>query len=374
MTAPMPSSIFIYVRSISGGAGKNAVKYANILARAGHNVVLTCGQAPAVGQFIPDAAVRLHIFDTRRNLSAVPHLRRILTRDAPDICLVVDASNLPAMLLALPAHPRRPHLILREALSTWQRLQTRGPVMRHIKAIIHALGYRRCDHVIALTQEMRRELVSQWGVQEVKISLIPNGIAVPEMPMNVPDKGRRIVLCVSRLEDQKDISTLLKAFSIVRKTVDCDLVIAGEGRLRSILGAQAKALGIADHVDFRGHVSDTAPLYAKAEVVVLSSLWEGFPNVIIEALAQAIPVVATSTPGAVEILQGGDCGLLSKMADPDDLAAKLVQALSQPWDRGALIARARNYSDDRLTQRVVALFKRIDEIADKGKEGGLPKT
>lgn len=360
MTAPKPS-IVIYVRAISGGAGKNAVKYANILARAGHDVVLTCGKAPALGQFIPDAAVRLHVFDTRRNLAAVPHLRRILARDAPDICLVVDASNLPAMLLALSAHPRRPKLILREALSTWQRLQTRGPVMRRIKARIHALGYRRCDHVIALTQDMRGELVRQWGVAEDRISLIPNGIAVPVVPLNVPKASRRTVLCVSRLEEQKDIPTLLKAFAIVRKSVDCDLVIAGEGRLRGVLGAQAKALGIADHVGFRGHVSDTAPIYAEAEVVVLSSLWEGFPNVIIEALAQATPVVATRTPGAVEILQGTACGLLSNLGDPDDLAEKLVQALSQHWERGALIARAREYSDERLTQRVVELFENFSK-------------
>ena len=84
MGAMQKPKIVIYVRAISGGAGKNAVKYANILAEHGHDVILTCGHAPSLKQYIPDPSVQLEVFGTKRNLSAVAPLRRILAQLNPD--------------------------------------------------------------------------------------------------------------------------------------------------------------------------------------------------------------------------------------------------------------------------------------------------
>ena len=349
--------IVIYVRAISGGAGKNAVKYANILSRHGYAVTLACGQAPSLAQFRPDAGVELLIFGTRKNLSAVPHLRRVLAQYNPALCLVVDASNLLAMLLALPACKVRPLLVLREALSTKQRMQMRDPVMRRVKALIHRIGYRHCDSVIALTQEMERELLDFWRVPRDRVTRIPNGVEV--MPMTgVPRQEDRIV-CVARLEEQKDIATLLRAFALVRQDIDCRLSIAGTGRLEAELRAQAQLLKIDAAVEFLGHVDQTGPLYASAALCVLPSRWEGFPNVVIEALAQGTPVVATNTPGAVEILEGSDAGLLSEIRDVNGMAEAIRRALARAWDDNTLRARARDYSDEVLARNVAAF---IDDI------------
>lgn len=356
---PPPTSIVIYVSAISGGAGKNAVKYANILAHGGYRVILACGHAPSLGQFQPDAAVMLKVFGTRSKLLAIPGLRRVLAQEAPEICLVVDASNMPAMLLALSACPSRPKLVLREALSTWQRLQMRGPVMRRIKWLIHTAGYRRCDKVIALTRDMKRELMTHWGLSEKTIALIPNGVDVAPARAAETLRQENLIVCVSRLEQQKDIATLLGAFAIVRKSVACRLAIAGTGRLQGALESLAETLGIAQDVQFLGHVDDTAALYASARLVVLSSLWEGFPNVVIEALAQGTPVVSTRTPGAVEILENTKAGLLCDLGNAEDMAEKIVQALSQNWNSSLIRNRAEIYSNDKLTTRALQVFESV---------------
>lgn len=349
--------VLIYVRAVSGGAGKNAVRYANILAEIGFDVILTCGSAPDVGQFGLSGKARLVVFKTRKNLSAVRPLRRLLATETPDICLVVDASNLHAALLSLSAAPRRPVLILREALSTRERLEMRGPLMRVIKRMIHRIGYVRCDHVIALTRAMVAEHTGYWRVPAHKVVHIPNGVPICPADGNKARLRDDLILCVARLEVQKDIGTLLKAFALLRERRDVRLAIAGTGRLGEALRQEARELGIGAHVDFLGHVDATAPLYARARLAVLTSLWEGFPNVVIEALAQGTPVVATCTPGAVEILRDGAAGMLCNLHDPEDLARKMDAALSHDWDRAAIRARAMEFSEDRLSQRISALFE-----------------
>ena len=357
--------IVIYVRAISGGAGKNAVKYANILAEHGNDVILTCGHAPSLNQYIPDPSVQLEVFGTKRNLSAVAPLRRILAQHNPDICLVVDASNLPAMLLSLSACPSRPKLILREALSTWERTQMRGLFMRKFKWLVHKVGYRQCDLVIALTQQMVTELRRHWGVPENRIVLIPNGIRVEKHPDPVRNREANRIVCVARLEEQKDIATLLRAFAILRQNITCKLSIAGTGRLEKDLKTLTRTLEIEGDVDFLGHVDDTETLYASAHLAVLPSLWEGFPNVVIEALAQGTPVVATRIPGAVEILENSGAGLLCKIGDPHDLAAKILQALSQDWDKAAIQNRAYHFSNEKLEERVLEAVKPDTILAER---------
>ena len=356
--------LLIYVRAISGGAGKNAVKYANFLAEAGFEVMLTCARAPLVDQFGLDARVALRVLGGRKSLTITRALRRQLAAFAPEICLVVDASNLPAILLALPACPQRPTLVLREALSTRARLEQRAKVKQWLKRPVHVLGYRRTDHIIALTQHMRDELVHYWHQPQRKITVIPNGIACPDTRAEPHQRARPYILCVSRLEAQKDIPTLLNAFATVRRAHDCQLLIAGAGRDQARLEALSARLGLVADVEFLGHVSDPGALYAGAQIAVLSSLWEGFPNVVIEALAHGTPVVATRTPGAVEILDGTECGLLANLGDAPDLARQMEAALTKDWDSTTLLDRATDFSDMRLRTTVTAFFSGLCSAGD----------
>lgn len=356
-----PRRVLIFIHAISGGAGKNAVKYANILAEGGFEVTLATGAAPQARQFGLDGArVDLRVFGTRKGLAAVGPLRREIRRQRPDLCLAVDMRNLQPLRLALTGLRPRPRLILREALYTWDRVQLRSAPGRQIKRMIFAGGYRAVDRVIALTGSMAEQIEREWGVPRARITVIPNGIALPGdagAPAARAGSDVPTILCVARLTRQKRVDILLRAFADVRARRPARLRLAGDGKLQPALQEQARALGIAEDVQFLGHVEDVGAEYRRAALTVLPSHWEGFPNVIIEALAHGVPVVATATPGAVEILDGTGCGLLAALDDPADLARRISEALDTRFTPAALRARAEHFSDTRLSERVLAVMR-----------------
>ncbi len=355
---PRPLRIVVYVRAVSGGAGKNAVKYANILAEAGHEVTLATGRAPQADQFgLRRDLVRLEVLNVRRNIQVGPRLRRVIEGARPDICLVVDMANMLGLQLALRGVDPQPRVILREALYTWERNQMRSWFVRTQKAYVFRKGYARADHVIALTDSMAEQIAEKWGVPRERITVIRNAVDVPDAPPErLPPDGPPTILCVARLTKQKNVGLLLDAFARLRRTREARLRIAGDGKLREQLERQARRLGIAEDVTFLGHVSDVDSEYRRADLTVLPSRWEGFPNVIIESLAHGTPVVATDTSGAVEVLEGSGCGLIARMDDADDLARQVQAALDTSFSPQTLHAFARKHAGDVLRDRVLALI------------------
>ncbi|WP_273522698.1 glycosyltransferase [Rhodosalinus sediminis] len=356
---PETRRILIYVRSVSGGAGKNAAKYAMILAEAGHAVTLAALDAPQAGDFGLDTErVALRRLPARRNLQAGAALRGLIDELRPDVCLVVDIANMLGLMLALRGRDAAPRVILREAHHTWSRTEMRSLPVRLYKRWLFRRAYARADRVIALTEGMARQIAENWGVPADRITVIPNAVPLPGTP---PERAARegppTLLCVARLTPQKNVGLLLEALARVRRDRDVRLRIAGDGRQRRALARQAERLGIAGAVTFLGHVSDVAAEYQSADLLVLPSRWEGFPNVVIEALAHGVPVVATATPGAVEILEGTGAGRIARMDDAEDLAAQIAAVLDAPPDAAALTATAGRYSEAAQRGRVLAALE-----------------
>lgn len=140
--------------------------------------------------------------------------------------------------------------------------------------------------------------------------------------------GELKVIAVGRLEPQKDYVTLLEAFAIVRRATPCRLIILGEGSEREKLERLAEELGISGSVDMKGYVQFPIKYVRQCNVFVLTSRWEGFGNVLVEALATGIQVVSTDCPhGPREILGGGKFGKLIPTADKEAVALEVLQAL-----------------------------------------------
>jgi len=137
-----------------------------------------------------------------------------------------------------------------------------------------------------------------------------------------------LVLAVGRLTAQKDYPTLLRAFAKVRSRRNCRLIILGEGELRDSLEALTSQLGIADSVQLPGFADNPFAWMSKASLFVLSSAWEGLPNVLIQAMACGTPVVSTDCPsGPAEILENGKWGRLVPVGDEVALAEAMDRAL-----------------------------------------------
>ena len=149
------------------------------------------------------------------------------------------------------------------------------------------------------------------GLPPEKLVVIPNGIDLDKYPARQPADlrafgiaaGRRAVTFVGRLEPQKGVDWLIAtAPHWLAKLPDCDLLLVGDGPLRPSLEAAAKAAGIADRVHFAGWRPDVPEILAASSLLVLPSLWEGMPNVVLEAMASRLPVVASDVEGVRELL------------------------------------------------------------------------
>jgi glycosyltransferase involved in cell wall biosynthesis len=224
---------------------------------------------------------------------------------------------------------------------------------------IFAWAFRHTGRLIALNAAMSAELRSIWHVPDHRIMVIPNGVTLHKDANRRPEPtDPPAILCVGRLQPQKDHDTLLRAFAHLAERRPCRLLLAGDGPLQPKLERLAATLGIADRVEFLGHVEDPGPLYAMARLTVLASRFEGFPNVLIEALAHGCPVVSTDCPtGPADVIDSPEIGLLARVGDPSDLAEKLDSALDHHFDPSFLLARAEHFSMDRLQECIIAAFE-----------------
>jgi glycosyltransferase involved in cell wall biosynthesis len=160
--------------------------------------------------------------------------------------------------------------------------------------------------------------------------------------------GKRII-SVGSFKPQKDHATLIRSFSLLVTHQSATLVILGEGKLRPDLEQLINELGLSEHVVLPGFMNDPYPWYSGADLFVLSSRWEGFGNVVVEALQCGIPVVSTDCPsGPNEILEDGRYGRLVPVGDKVALATAMRDALTEEPNRELLKARASEFSVERI--------------------------
>jgi glycosyltransferase involved in cell wall biosynthesis len=164
---------------------------------------------------------------------------------------------------------------------------------------------------------------------------------------NLPYGGVPIVITVGRHAEQKDHETLIRAFARTRQRVPARLVLIGQGPLRGELEGLARELGVAESVVFAGWQANPFAWLARSDLFVLSSRYEGFGNVIVEAMACGLPVISTDCPsGPNEILRNGEDGLLVPVADVEALADAMTNVLTDEALRSKLAQKASRRAPD----------------------------
>jgi glycosyltransferase involved in cell wall biosynthesis len=223
---------------------------------------------------------------------------------------------------------------------------------------------RLADHVLTITESLRRFNVEQVGLPAAKVTTVHYGLDEPpaawgENPPDPVPEGAPVLLSVSRLTAQKGIDVALRALPRVREQVPgAWLVVLGEGPDRAALEALAAELGVADAVHFPGRVPDVAAWLRRADVLVHPARWEGFGLALLEAMLSSLPVVASRVSSIPEIVAEGETGLLVPPDDPEALAGALVAVLRDPGGLGAAgLARARaEFSVSRMAERTLAVY------------------
>jgi glycosyltransferase involved in cell wall biosynthesis len=198
----------------------------------------------------------------------------------------------------------------------------------------------KADLVVTVCNAFARELTTVARVRADKLRVQHNSIR-PGPPPAAEDvralrerlgiaNGQQVILSIGRLSKEKAQRDLISAFRelcAANPNLDCKLLMVGDGPERDALTAAAEAPGIAGRVVFTGQVRDVQPLYAMADVFVLSSHSEGSPNVLLEAMAARVPVLATTVGGVPEMVANEKSALLVPAKDPKALAAAMVRLL-----------------------------------------------
>ena len=199
-----------------------------------------------------------------------------------------------------------------------------------------------------------------------RLRVIPNGIDVQAFERVSPvarssvgvNNGNTVLLYVARLEPQKDHANLLRALVHIP---NADLVLAGDGSLRSQLEQQAKALGITPRVHFLGRRKDIAGLLQMADIYVHPAAFEGFGIAAAEALTAGKPVVASDVPGLAQVV--GDAGILVPPGDPAALATEIRNLISSRERRTQLaqaaVERGRQFSIERTVEAYIDLYRSV---------------
>lgn len=357
--------IALFVPSLRGGGAERVmVNLAIGFCERGIPVDLVL--LKAIGPYLNELPTGVRIVNLRasRLLTGLPRLASYLRREKPQVLLsAMKHANVTALLASLLLRSGVPVVVCEHSTATVSLDLNPGIKTFILKALMKWL-YPYARHIVAVSEGVADDLESMLRMDASRISAIPNPIVngkiltLAEQPVSHPwlvDKSIPVVLAAGRLTPAKDFETLLQAFGIARKQRALRLMILGEGELRSDLETQVVRLGLTEDVALPGFIDNPYAYMKQADVFVLSSRWEGFGNVLVEAMACGVPVVSTDCPnGPAEILENGKWGRLVPVGDVDALAQAMLDTLENPGPSAE--HRAMDFSIDKAADAYLSLL------------------
>ena len=350
-----------------GGAERVISLLAGALVDRGHDVWLITLAASGSDFYVVDSRVRRLGLGLQAdsegiveallaNAKRLRALRRAVSTIEPQVVLsFVTRMNVLA-ILACTGLPTR--------VLVSERVDPASHREQRLWAWLRALVYQRADAVVVQTESVARWFRKRlW--QPAAVYVIPNPVVAAGKSAQAPlQVAKPFMLAAGRLDHQKGFDVLIRAFALAMP--DCGqlrLVIVGEGPTAQALRDLVAELHVDARVLFPGQVKELQALMQQAQGFILSSRYEGFPNVLLEALANGLPVVATDCPSSPrEILRDGEYGLLVPCEDPVALAAAVRRLATDADLRSRLSALAplaiAPYALSRVVGEWEALFQR----------------
>jgi glycosyltransferase involved in cell wall biosynthesis len=354
-----------------GGIERNFVYLANGLVQAGHRVSFLVSDPG--GPFLDalDPRVSQDRLAGKSETARAERLRQWIETRQPDAVLTGQSDD-----HRIAARVRR-QLGGSTACRFWAFIGT--PLLHIIEQRYHdglTRGWQRfkasrlladIPHLIANSPGVAADLACLTGRPLTDIAVLPNPTIPPHLAtlaaaaVSHPWLQTRdipVIIGIGRLSRAKDFPTLIRAFARVRQVRPCRLIIAGTGRQAAKLQQLTEKLNLAEAVDLIGFVANPYAWLARASVFVLSSRWEGCPNVLIEALATGTPVVATDCiSGPATVLQDGRYGRLVAVGDDAALSAAILATLDDPLPAEVLRTAARPYHIENATRAFIHLLE-----------------
>lgn len=348
----------------AGGAERVSVDLARAFKSFGYDVEFVLLNEE--GEFLDEARSEFSVFNlnVKRVRHALMPLIRYLKHRRPDLLI---ANMWPLTSIAVIANILslfKNRLLLVEHITLSNQYTSWGKFHNLIMRLSLILTYRFANKVAAVSEGSARETARMAKLPLYRVAVLYNPIPLRLRPSmdNIADAEllwncslHNRILSVGSLKDQKNHKLLIRAFAKI-SSLDSKLIILGGGDVRP-LRKLTEQLGIHERVVFAGVKPDPSPFYATAKLFVLSSDYEGFGNVIVEALSFGLPVVSTDCPyGPAEILEYGKWGILVPVGNVTTLVSAIERALVSSVDAHALITRASDFAPNLVAKRYLELM------------------
>lgn len=376
--------ILFYVAALNGGgAEKHLVRIINQIDRGRFEPILVLARSGGAYDRCVRRDVRTVVLHRSAFLPVCRKLRAAIRHHQPRVVFsLLDPSNIQC-LIATRCLARRPKVIV--GVQNTPSMAYRGPwwSRRRILMALMSTLYPAADCVVASSRAVRGDLRSLSPAAARRCQVIHNAgydesvlEGATELAPEIRGDGPLLVGC-GRLTKQKGFPQLLEALAMLRQSVPARLCLVGEGPDRCLLQEQVRSLRLRDSVDIVGFQSNPFRFMAAADVFVLSSLWEGFGNVIVESMACGTPVVATSCrSGPDEIIEDRVNGMLVPPDNPRALADALTHLLTDTGLYRRLREngkrRARDFSVESITRRYEQLFVALADEQPSTRAAAVP--
>ena len=350
---PRRKICFVLPSLNGGGAERAAVHIINGLdaGRWDRSMFLFAREGPYLAELLP--SIRIASADTPSRWRRWNAVRSFIAAERPEIVMAflsffsvlsaARAANAGAKVIFNLQTPMSEFLT--DADYQWRQ----GGHKTAFSAVTR-VGYGATDLIVATSQGVARDLTGAFGVDPDRIRVIPNpvdldrvraarGEAVDERLL--PPGDGPLIVAAGRLADAKNYPLMIESFAALRQRLPARLCILGQGELEGQLRQLIAARGLTDSVRLAGFQSNPWKYIARADVFLLTSRYEGFGNVLIEAMACGVPVVATVSPGTADIVRDGVDGLLIATHTPRAIADALMRVLGDADYRAELRSNAK---------------------------------
>ncbi|MCK4784085.1 MAG: glycosyltransferase [Desulfobacteraceae bacterium] len=371
MPEDRPQKILFVTLCLAGGGAERIVQLLlTHIDRSRHSPTLILLEDKVEYEIPPDITVKcLHKRTPVGFFRLIYKLAKILKQEKPDAVISFLTYPNIVLLLAKLLIRYKGNVFVSERSNPEVSIsnQNRPRLFRFLVRKLYPLS----NCVISLSKGVADRLDKGFSIPKEKIRVIHNSIDTQKVKTKArelpnwkwyQDTDMPIIIAVGRLTKAKAYPDLLRAFAAVRQKYPCRLVILGEGREQQALNKLAAHLDIPNDVAFLGFQENPFSFMAHSNVFALSSHWEGFGNVIIEAMACGVPVVSTNCPyGPSEIITDGVNGLLVPVGDTDAMAEAVLKLLKDETIRKRLAEAGEKRAEDFRVEKMVAEYEKVFE-------------
>ena len=363
-------AVFFSSKLHRGGAEKHLVRLCNYLNKQGWEIVICVTQGGGGYESILDKDVKVIYPRWEVNsyslglLVGMESLMKVLRQEKPKLVFSIqDGPNVVALATKQVLRSGIPFLIGVQN----NPLYLQGQMGKLLRFLLKRL-YLRADHCVSLSSGVGETYEKLVPTLSQKLSVVHNiGFEKwqDRSSRSQPGGAEFKLLAVGRLVEQKDYPTMLRGLQLLlKKHPGITLTILGDGVLKESLEQLAQELGVNDNIHFAGFVSDPNTYYLSHDLMILSSRWEGFGNVIVEAMSHGLPVVAADCPfGPSEIIEDKINGCLFAVGNFTQMATKVEEIIAAPGYYAELsrnaIERAKDFSAEKIGSQYGQVFDRF---------------